>query len=89
MAQGALWWGSEGAEDRGLVSKEPIMAILSSASLTAAAQKTYPQNVTRLQGRLSTMALCEAGRDDVIAGITAFLHPSNKYKVGPHGWSSF
>eukprot|EP00195_Chlamydomonas_chlamydogama_P012357 CAMPEP_0202906302 /NCGR_PEP_ID=MMETSP1392-20130828/38231_1 /ASSEMBLY_ACC=CAM_ASM_000868 /TAXON_ID=225041 /ORGANISM="Chlamydomonas chlamydogama, Strain SAG 11-48b" /LENGTH=1035 /DNA_ID=CAMNT_0049594745 /DNA_START=120 /DNA_END=3227 /DNA_ORIENTATION=+ len=34
-----------------------------------------------LKGRLTTMALCESARDDVIFAINQFLHPANPYKV--------
>ncbi|GLC33814.1 DNA-dependent ATPase protein rad54 [Pleodorina starrii] len=34
-----------------------------------------------LQGRLKTLAMCESSREDVVANIGLFLHPSNVYKV--------
>lgn len=34
-----------------------------------------------LNGRLTTLALCEASKDDVVDGIQHFLHPSNPFKV--------
>lgn len=34
-----------------------------------------------VQGRLKTLALCETSREDVVANIGLFLHPSNVYKV--------
>ncbi|GIL43573.1 hypothetical protein Vafri_1202 [Volvox africanus] len=34
-----------------------------------------------LQGRLKTLAMCESSREDVVANIGMFLHPSNVYKV--------
>ncbi|GAX75378.1 hypothetical protein CEUSTIGMA_g2822.t1 [Chlamydomonas eustigma] len=34
-----------------------------------------------LKGRLTTMALCEASRDDVLSGIDSFLRPANLIKV--------
>ncbi|KXZ56498.1 hypothetical protein GPECTOR_1g446 [Gonium pectorale] len=33
------------------------------------------------RGRLKTLALCESSREDVVANIALFLHPSNVYKV--------
>ena len=34
------------------------------------------------QGRVSTLPLCEASRDDVISSIATFLRPANSVKVG-------
>ncbi len=38
-----------------------------------------------LNGRLEPLALCESSREDVLAGITTFLHPSNTHKARPGG----
>ncbi|KAL6760316.1 SNF2 family N-terminal domain-containing protein [Haematococcus lacustris] len=34
-----------------------------------------------LGGRLATLALCKASKEEVVEGIQHFLHPSNPYKV--------
>lgn len=49
--------------------------------ITSRVGPDFPTLTPLPQGRLSTVALCEASRDDVLSGIATFLAPRHHPKV--------